>query len=64
MATLEERIFVRLSEALSHHSGAGISAPDASCGLATGGPDNPVIRLSVADVVRIAARVAQEQADA
>jgi hypothetical protein len=64
MATLEERIFARLSEALSHHSGARITAPDARCGLATGGPDNPVIRLTVQDVARIAAQVAEEYATA
>jgi hypothetical protein len=60
MAPLEELIFARLHEALSHHAAARISVPDARCGLATDGPDEPVIRLTVEDVARIAAQVADE----
>ena len=60
MTTLEERIAARLGLALIHQERAGFEAFGAERGLATGGPAEPVIRLTVEDVARIAAQVAVE----
>jgi hypothetical protein len=60
MTELAQRIADRLHEALDHHVGAEISVRHAERGLAAGGPDEPVIALTVEEVARIAARVAQE----
>ncbi len=60
MLTLEERIAARLHEALDHHERANISAPAAERGMAVGGPDDPVLVLTVEDVARIAALVATD----
>lgn len=56
MASLEERIAARLHQALDRLAAAGMSAPSAERGLAVGGPDQPEILLSVADVARIVAQ--------
>ena len=60
MTSLQERIAARLELALIHHERAGIEALTARQGLATGGPDEPIIRLALNDVARIAAQVAAE----
>lgn len=60
MTSLQERIYAQLELALVHHERAGIESLGRR-GLAGGGPDEPVIRLSLQDVARIAASVAQEQ---
>ena len=57
MSPLADRIAEQLHQALDHHHRAGVSAPAAERGLAAGGPDNPVVVLSVDDVARIAALV-------
>jgi hypothetical protein len=56
MASLQERIAARLHQTLDHLEAAEMSAPSAERGLAVGGPDQPEILLSVADVARIAAQ--------
>ena len=61
MPSLEERIAARLHEALDHHKRADISVPHAERGLAAGGPDGPVILMTVQDVARIAAEVGRVQ---
>lgn len=58
MTSLQERIQARLELALIHQERAGFEV-DAARGLATGGPDAPVIRLSLEDVARIAAQEAE-----
>ncbi len=58
MPTLADRIAARLHHALDHHDRAGISTPAAERGLAVGGPDHPVILLTVEDVASIAAHAA------
>jgi hypothetical protein len=58
MPSLEESIVARLHQALDHHERAEIFAPTAERGLAVGGPDVPVIVLTVEDLARIAANVA------
>jgi hypothetical protein len=55
MLSVEERIAARLHQALDHHERAGVSAPAAERGLAVGGPDRPVIVVTVEEVARIAA---------
>jgi hypothetical protein len=57
---LADRIAERLNAALDHHVGLEIFSPLAERGLAAGGPDEPVIALTVEEVARIAARAAQE----
>ena len=64
MSPLADRIAERLHHALDHHDCAGISAPTAERGLAVGGPDNPVVVLSVKDVARIAALVISDDGEA
>ncbi len=60
MLTLEQRIAARLHNALDHHERANNFTPEARRGLAVGGPDDPVIVLTVEDVARIAALVATD----
>jgi hypothetical protein len=60
MTSLADRIAARLHAALDHHVAAGIVALDAQRGLATGGPRDPTIALTVEDVARIAAHAAQD----
>jgi hypothetical protein len=60
VTTLAERIEARLNLALIHQERAELEVPDARRGLATGGPGRLVIRLSLADVARIAAAVAED----
>ena len=59
MTSLQDRIQARLEAALIHQERAGFES-FAARGLASGGPDTPVIRLSVEDVARIAAQTAEE----
>jgi hypothetical protein len=59
VTTLADRIQAALEAALLHHERADILKPEARRGLATGGPDDPVIRLTIEDVARIAAQVAE-----
>ncbi len=49
-----------LNAALDRNVGAEISVGHAERGLAAGGPDYPVITLTVDEVARIAARVARD----
>ena len=49
-----------LNAALDRNVGAEISVGHAERGLAAGGPDYPVIALTVDEVARIAARVARD----
>jgi hypothetical protein len=56
VSNLEQRTATRLHQALDHHERAEIFAPTARRGLAAGGPDVPVIVLTVEDVARIAAQ--------
>ena len=60
MTTLAEKIAARLGLALIHQERAAFEVHWARRGLATGGPDNLVVRLTVEDVARIAAQVAEE----
>jgi hypothetical protein len=62
MTSLQETIQARIEAALLHHEHAGIYAPAERRGLATGGPDQPVIRLSLHDVARVAAQAAEDWA--
>jgi len=57
---LADRIAERLHEVLDRQVGAEISVGHAERGLAAGGPEEPVIALTVEEVARIAARVARE----
>jgi hypothetical protein len=57
---LADRIAERLHEALDRQVAAEISVRHAERGLAAGGPDEPIIALTVEEVARIAARVARE----
>jgi hypothetical protein len=59
MPTLEERIAARLHQALDHHERARIECFTAERGLAVGGPDIPIIVLTIDDVARIAADTAR-----
>ena len=58
MTDLAARIAAQLHTAIDHQLAAGITAPADERGLAAGGPDAPVIVLSVEDVARIAAQAA------
>jgi hypothetical protein len=60
MTIVEDGIVARLHQALDHHERADISTPTAERGLAVGGPDTPVIVLTISDVARIAAIAAGE----
>jgi hypothetical protein len=57
MPTAEQFIATRLHQALDHHERAGFGTFTAA-GLAVGGPTGPDIVLTVEDVARIAAAVA------
>jgi hypothetical protein len=60
MASLEERIAARLREVLEHQERGGFGVPpDTDVGMAVGGPDEPRIVLTLEDVARIAAGVAE-----
>lgn len=59
MASLQERIHTRLEWALAHQERAGCETFGQQ-GLASGGPDDPVIRLSLEDVARIASLAIEE----
>ncbi|GAA2516527.1 hypothetical protein Ahu01nite_098160 [Winogradskya humida] len=59
---LQDAIRARLEAALDHKEGMRGWSPAAERGLATGGPDHPVIRLSLDDVVRLAALACEEWA--
>ncbi len=59
MATLEERIAQRLHDTLTDLAAGGFSITKGR-GLAYGGPDQPIIAMTIEDVARIAA---QEAAD-
>ena len=60
MNELAQRIADRLHEALDRQVAAEIHVGHAERGLAAGGPDEPIIALTVEEVARIAARVARE----
>ena len=60
MDSLEDLIIQRLEQALDALQHGDFFLPAASRGLATGGPGDAVIRLSLHDVARIAARTAVE----
>ena len=60
MTELAQRIADRLHEALDQRVSAEIHVGHAERGLAAGGPDEPIIALTVEEVARIAARVARE----
>lgn len=62
MATLEERIAEKLHVALKDMESGGISVVGADRGLGTGPPGRGIIRLTVEDVAKIAAAVAEEPA--
>ncbi|WP_412746170.1 hypothetical protein [Krasilnikovia sp. MM14-A1004] len=64
MTDLAQRIADRLHETLDQRVGAEINVGHAERGLAAGGPDFPIIALTVEEVARIAARVVRETADA
>jgi hypothetical protein len=57
---LADRIAERLHEALDRQVAAEISQPHVERGLAAGGPEEPIIALTVEEVARIAARAARE----
>jgi hypothetical protein len=59
---LADRIAERLHEALDQKVAAEISIDHVERGLAAGGPDEPIIALTVEEVARIAARVARDSA--
>ncbi len=57
---LADRIAERLHAALDSKVSAEIFVGHAERGLAAGGPEEPVIALTVEEVARIAARAARE----
>lgn len=57
---LAGRIADALNAALDRNVGAEVFVGHAERGLAAGGPDEPVIALTVEEVSRIAARVARD----
>ena len=61
MTSFDERVAAQLHAALLHHQRVGIECLHASRGVATGGPEVPVIRLTIEDMAGIAARAAAEQ---
>jgi hypothetical protein len=62
MATLQDTIRARIEAALDHLEGMEGIRPEAERGMATGGPDHPVIRLTLDDVARLAVLAAEEHA--
>ncbi|XVU25828.1 helix-turn-helix transcriptional regulator [Actinoplanes sp. CA-054009] len=61
-AALAEIIQARIELALIHQERASIEVPGARRGLAGGGPDHLTVRLTIADVARIAAQVLEDAA--
>jgi hypothetical protein len=57
---LANRIAEELNAALDRNVGLEISVGHAERGLAAGGPEEPVIALTIDEVARIAARVARD----
>jgi len=57
---LAARIADALNAALDRNVGAEIMVGHAERGLAAGGPEEPVIALTIDEVSRIAARVARD----
>ena len=57
---LAARIAEALNAALDRNVGAEIMVGHAERGLAAGGPEEPVIALTIDEVARIAARVARD----
>jgi hypothetical protein len=57
---LADRIAESLNAALDSKVAAEIFVGHAERGLAAGGPEEPIIALTVEEVARIAARVARE----
>jgi hypothetical protein len=57
---LASRIADALNAALDRNVGAEVFVGHAERGLAAGGPEEPVIALTVEEVSRIAARVARD----
>jgi hypothetical protein len=57
---LAEAIAEALNAALDRNVGAEIMVGHAERGLAAGGPDEPLIALTIDEVARIAARVARD----
>ncbi|MFF5084019.1 hypothetical protein ACFY36_43790 [Actinoplanes sp. NPDC000266] len=57
---LAKLIADRLHETLDQRVAAEIHAPHVERGLAAGGPDEPIIAITVEEVARIAARVARD----
>jgi len=57
---LAARIAEALNAALDRNVGAEIMVGHAERGLAAGGPEEPVIALTIEEVSRIAARVARD----
>jgi hypothetical protein len=57
---LADRIAEQLHQALDSKVAAEIFVGHAERGLAAGGPEEPVIALTVEEVARIAARVARD----
>ena len=59
MTTLQDAIHAGLAAALMHCERADVCT-FGERGMATGGPDAPVVRLTVKDVARVAARAAEQ----
>ena len=57
--TLADRIAARLHEVLDHMEGAAVSSPEARRGLAYGGPDDPILVLTVEQLAKLVADVAE-----
>lgn len=57
---LADQIADRLTAAITMCQRSETEKPAAALGLAYGGPDQPVIGLTIADVARIAAQAAEE----
>jgi hypothetical protein len=64
MEALADQIAAQLHAVLDRRAAAGVIALDAQRGLAAGGPDEPVIVLTVEDVARLAAQVVHGREDA
>ncbi|MEV4351210.1 hypothetical protein AB0J83_42675 [Actinoplanes sp. NPDC049596] len=60
MTDLAQRIADRLHETLDQRVATDFHIPHVERGLAAGGPDEPIIAITVEEVARIAARVARE----
>jgi hypothetical protein len=62
MNELADRIAEKLHEALDEKVSSEINVGHVERGLAAGGPEEPIIALTVEEVARIAARVARDTA--